>query len=117
LACPNTGVINCTAVTTSSWSSIAGVPVSLLGLLWALGMAALTLPRSWRTTAPWVDYARLYGAVAGAATVLYLVNVELFAVNAICLWCSAEHLLALALFAVVLASRALLRRDLQLARK
>ena len=28
LACPDTGIVNCTAVTTSSWSVIAGVPVA-----------------------------------------------------------------------------------------
>src|SRR5580704_16495474 len=44
LACPDQGVVNCTLVTTSSWSAIGGVPVALLGLLWALAMTGLTLP-------------------------------------------------------------------------
>ncbi len=117
LACPDTGVINCTAVTTSSWSSIAGVPVALLGLLWATAMVALTLPQSWRATPPWVDQARLVAAGAGALMVLYLVNIELFAVKAICLWCTGVHVTALALFAVVLAARPLLGRNVQLARQ
>jgi uncharacterized membrane protein len=37
----------------------------------------------------------------GALTVLYLVWVELFRVNAICLWCTAVHVVTLSLFAVV----------------
>ena len=32
LACPDTGIVNCTLVTTSSWSVILGVPLAVLGL-------------------------------------------------------------------------------------
>jgi uncharacterized membrane protein len=39
--------------------------------------------------------------------VLYLVYIELFRVGAICLWCSAIHVVAVALLGVVLAARAL----------
>jgi uncharacterized membrane protein len=110
LACPDTGVVNCTLVTTSSWSMVAGVPVAVLGLAWALGMTALSLPRTWRSTAPWVDTLRLVGVSAGGVMVLYLVYVELFRVGAICLWCTGVHLTALALLAVTLAARPLLAR-------
>jgi uncharacterized membrane protein len=105
LACPNTGIINCTAVTTSSWSVILGVPVALIGLLWALGMTALNSPRAWRSTARWMDTVRLAMSAAGAVMVLYLVYVELFRVDAICLWCTGVHLTAVALFAVILVAR------------
>lgn len=37
---------------------------------------------------------------------LYLVYVELFQVDAICLWCTAVHVLAFALFAVCLIGSA-----------
>ena len=106
LACPDTGIINCTAVTTSSWSVILGVPVALLGLLWALGMTALSTPWAWRSSRRWLDSARLALSGAGSAMVLYLVYVELFRVDAICLWCTGVHLTAVVLFAAVLAARA-----------
>jgi uncharacterized membrane protein len=106
LACPDTGIVNCTAVTTSQWSVLLGVPVALLGLLWALGMAALTSPWAWRSPVRWLTGARLALAGAGAAMVLYLVYIELFRVDAICLWCTGVHITAIALFAVILASRA-----------
>lgn len=114
LACPDKGVINCTLVTTSPWSVIAGVPVALLGLLWALGMVALTVPPAWRSGSVWLGRVRLAAAGAGALMVLYLVYVELFRVGAICLWCTGVHVTALALFGVVLAAGPLLRRDVQL---
>jgi uncharacterized membrane protein len=106
LACPDTGVVNCTLVTTSSWSVVLGVPVALLGLMWALAMAVLTTPWAWRAEAAWVDGARLALATAGAAMVVYLVYVELFRVGAICLWCTAVHVTAVGLFGVVLVARA-----------
>ncbi len=110
LACPDTGVVNCTLVTTSSWSVLLGVPVAVLGLAWSLVMVGLTLPWAWRTGSVALDRARTAAAALGALAVLYLVYVELFRIGAICLWCTAVHVLAVSLFAVVLASRTA-RRD------
>lgn len=107
LACPETGAINCVKVTTSSYATLLGVPVALLGLLFFVVMTGLCLPHAWRSRNPWVHRARLLGAVGGAVFVLYLVWVELFRVEAICLWCTAVHVLAVALFAVVALATAL----------
>ena len=106
LACPDTGIVNCTAVTTSSWSVILGVPVALIGLLWAASMTALNSSWAWRSSARWLDAARLVLSGAGALMVFYLVYVELFRVDAICLWCTGVHLTTIALFGVILAARA-----------
>jgi uncharacterized membrane protein len=106
LACPDTGVVNCTLVTTSPESVVFGIPLAVLGLVWAVAMTALCVPWAWRSRAEWVDRARLLGSAAGAAAVLYLVYTELFRIGAICLWCTAMHITAVALFGVVLAARA-----------
>jgi uncharacterized membrane protein len=105
LACPDTGLVNCALVTTSSWSAIAGVPLAVLGLGWAVVMTGVTVPWSWRSRALWLDRLRLGLSGAGAAMVLYLVYVELFRIGAICLWCTAMHVTAVCLFGVVLAAR------------
>jgi uncharacterized membrane protein len=105
LACPDTGIVNCTLVTTSSWSVLFGVPVAVLGLAWAVAMAGLTTPWAWRSSLTWVASLRLAGAAAGAAMVLYLVYVELFRIGAICLWCTGVHATAVILFGVILAAR------------
>jgi uncharacterized membrane protein len=105
LACPDTGIVNCTAVTTSTWSVFLGVPVALLGLLWALAMTALNSPWVWRSSARWLDSTRLAMSGTGAVVVLYLVYIELFRVDAICLWCTAVHFTAVALFALNLIAR------------
>jgi uncharacterized membrane protein len=111
LACPDTGVVNCTLVTTSSWSVVLGVPVAVLGLVWSIVMTGLTAPWTWRSGRVWIGRARVAVAGLGAAMVLYLIYVELFRIGAICLWCTAVHVLAVCLFGVVLAAGATGRHD------
>jgi uncharacterized membrane protein len=100
LACPESATINCVKVTSSQWSVIAGVPVAVLGLIYYVVMVALTAPPAWRIGA--LRPVRLVGAVAGVVMVIYLVYVELFDVNAICLWCTGVHIATVALFGTVL---------------
>ena len=108
-ACPDTGIVDCALVTTSSWSVVLGVPLAAIGLVWAIVVTALTVPWAWSPAAAWVDRLRRTVSGAGAATVLYLVHVGLFRIGAICLWCTAMHAAAVCLFAVVLVARATAR--------
>jgi len=112
LACPETGVVNCVKVTTSSYSTLVGVPVALLGLLFFAAMTLLCTPAAWRAPNPWVGRARLGGSVAGVVMVAYLVWAELFRIDAICLWCTVVHALTVALFAVLALAAALSPIDL-----
>ena len=98
--------MNCALVTTSSWSVVLGVPLAVVGLVWAVAMTGLSLPWAWGSGARWIDGTRLALSGAGAAIVLYLVYVELFRIGAICLWCTAMHVTAVGLFGIVLAARA-----------
>jgi uncharacterized membrane protein len=109
LACPDTGVVNCTLVTTSPESMVFGIPVAVIGLVWSVAMVGLCSPLAWRAQAEWVDRARLLATGAGALVVVYLVYTELFRIGAICLWCTAMHVTALALFGVVMGARAKVR--------
>jgi uncharacterized membrane protein len=106
LACPDSGIVNCALVTTSSWSVVLGVPIAVLGLVWAATMTALSVPWSWASGATWVDRMRLVVSGTGAGVVLYLVYLELFRIGAVCLWCTAMHITAVCLFGVVLVAHA-----------
>ena len=101
LACPETGVVNCQKVTTSAQSTVLGIPVALLGLLFFLTLVPACLPVAWRSGQPAVRWGRVVFALAGVGFVLYLIYAELFVLDAICLWCTAVHLIAVALFAVI----------------
>lgn len=105
LACSDSGVVNCLKVTTSAQSKVFGVPVAVLGLLYFVAMVPLCLPRAWAM--PAMERPRLAATAAGVAFVLYLLYAELFVIGSICLWCTAVHAVALALFGVVLFAGAL----------
>ncbi len=105
LSCPETGHINCTKVTTSAQSEIFGhIPVALAGLLYYVIMVALVTPWAWRAANPWIGRLRMAGAIAGLGMVCYLVFVEAVQLKAICLYCTAVHIITFLLFMVVLAA-------------
>ena len=99
LACSDNGAVNCLKVTTSKWSEIAGVPVAVAGLAFFLAMALLCAPTRFARD---LGLLRVVGAVVGIVMVLWLVYVELFEVDAICLWCTGVHVITLLLLAAVL---------------
>ena len=102
LACSSSRVVNCERVTTSAQSQVAGIPVALLGLVWFLAMAGLCSPWAWRSPAPWIRVVRQVAVWTAMVFVLWLVYAELFVIRAICLWCTVVHVLAFALFVIVL---------------
>jgi uncharacterized membrane protein len=107
LYCSDSGLVNCALVTTSKYSHPFGIPVAVAGLGWFLAMLVLCLPPMWRSGNPWVARLRLLGSLVGVGTVVWLVYVELFKLNAICLYCTAVHALTLVLFGVILFATAL----------
>jgi uncharacterized membrane protein len=100
LACPDTGALNCLKVTTSEQSAVFGIPVAVLGLVYFVIMLVASLPALWRSPRQEVRYGRLAFTAVGVLFVFYLVFAELFTLHALCLWCTAVHVLAVALFAV-----------------
>jgi uncharacterized membrane protein len=112
LACPETGRVNCAKVTSSRYSEIAGVPVALLGTLYFAALLPLLLPSAWASSAPaWLRHARTATAGLGVVMVLYLVWAEFYGVGAICLWCTAVHLITFVVFATVLFAEAMREVD------
>ncbi|MGN6129586.1 MAG: vitamin K epoxide reductase family protein [Nocardioidaceae bacterium] len=111
LACPDTGAINCVKVTTSSYSRVLGIPVAVLGVGYFAVMTLLCLPSVWRSSDPSIAWVRLLLSGVGLLFVLYLIWVELFRVDAICLWCTAVHALTVLLFGTLAVARALREPD------
>ena len=101
LVCSGQGFVDCAKVTTSRQSAVLGVPVAVLGLGWWIAMLALCLPAAWRSNRKWIHRSRLALAVAGVAFVLWLLYAEFVILGAVCLWCSVVHVLAFALFTLV----------------
>lgn len=98
LSCPRTTVFNCETVQHSPEAIIFGVPVAVLGLPFFVAMVALSLPFAWRIPSIRVAQLRLATSVVGLGFIFYLVYTELFTIRAICLWCSAVHILTFIIF-------------------
>jgi uncharacterized membrane protein len=99
-ACPATGAVNCEAVLSSPYAVIAGtaVPTSAAGIVWFAVSAAVWTRPFGRVQLAW--------SAAGVLAVLLLVFIEIVRIGAICLWCTAAHVLvvAIALIALTLVS-------------
>jgi uncharacterized membrane protein len=98
LACSDKGLINCAKVTTSSYSSQLGIPLAVVGLAFFAVMLAFQNPWAWRSVRGWVRFTRLGLAAGGAVTALWLIWVELFRLDAICVYCTVVHVLAIVIF-------------------
>lgn len=113
LACPQSATVNCEKVTTSAQSEFLGMPVALLGAVFFAAMATLCSPPAWRASSrtvhwvqwvqwgQWVHWVRALAALGGVGFVAWLVYAELFVIDAICLWCTTVHVLAVILFCFV----------------
>lgn len=102
LACPSTGFIDCAKVTSSSYSEIHGIPAAVLGLAFFLGMFVLQLPMLWKSKNPYIKNGRLIYSIAGLVSIFWFVYVEFHKLHAICLYCTAVHILTFLLFVTTL---------------
>jgi uncharacterized membrane protein len=99
------GSHGCERVQSSSYASVGGIPVALLGLVGYVAIAAALLAPG--------EQARLAAAalaVTGFGFSAYLTYLELFVIDAICQWCVASAVL-LTLLCVVTVWRLLVYDD------
>lgn len=101
LACSDRGLVDCAKVTTSAYSRILGLPVSDLGVAYFLVMAVLCSPWAWRSQHRGLRGLRLFAALAGVGLAVWLVYAELFLLDAICIYCTAVHIITALLFITV----------------
>ncbi|MFD5827174.1 vitamin K epoxide reductase family protein [Lentzea sp. NPDC060358] len=95
LLCSADAVVDCETVTTSEQSELFGVPVAFLGLAFFAFLTVICLPFAWRVDA--LRWVRLGAAGTGVLMVVYLVAAEFLIIGKICLWCTAVHVITLAL--------------------
>lgn len=101
LACSDKGLINCAKVTTSSYSKVLGIPVADIGLGYFIATAAICSPWAWRSSNRLLCGSRVLAALCGVASVIWLVYVELFRLDAVCLYCTLVHAITVLLFITI----------------
>jgi uncharacterized membrane protein len=87
----------CETVQTSDYSTIMGIPVSVLGLAYQLTILALVVTW-WRTGDRRALMATYALGLVGVAFAAYLVYLQLFVIGAVCTWCAAFDALVVAGF-------------------
>jgi len=91
--CEITSFVSCDRVLSSPYAKFLGIPTAMYGAVWfatASSTAFLAVDRK-----PALKLLVAWSA-AGVAGVAVLVYVELFLINAVCLLCTAAHVLILA---------------------
>ena len=78
----------CETVASSEYSAILGIPVAFLGLAFALALVGLAATW-WRRADRRVLLAAYGMLLLGTLFVAYLTYLELFVIEAICIWCVA----------------------------
>lgn len=92
LFCPETGIINCVAVVTSSYSVIFGIPLALYSLVW---FALAILFTQYKKTKPISGVWLLIG-IGGIAYSLF----SMYMLGKVCIYCSALDVLIVASIAL-----------------
>jgi uncharacterized membrane protein len=106
LGCSESGLVNCTKVTTSPQSYVFGIPVAVLGLAFYLFAAAIMSPWAWRAARRQIHLLRIAALVVGMGFVLYLIYAELFIIGSICLYCTSVHAITFVLFVLTVFAAA-----------
>ena len=96
--CSESGLVNCTRVTTSPESYVFGIPVAVLGLAFYVFAVAVMSPWAWRASRREIHLLRIASLVVGIGFVLYLIYAELFIIGSICLYCTSIHAITFVLF-------------------
>jgi uncharacterized membrane protein len=87
IACGGLG--GCETVQNSEYATLVGIPVALLGILFCAGLLALAVWRLARLplAEEWGPLAAFSLTLTGVAFSAYLTYIELFVLEAICVWC------------------------------
>ncbi|HTQ93224.1 MAG TPA: vitamin K epoxide reductase family protein [Streptosporangiaceae bacterium] len=104
--CSESGLVNCTKVTTSPESYVFGIPVAVLGLAFFVFAVAIMSPWAWQSARREVHLVRIASMVVGIGFVLYLIYAELFIIGSICLYCTSVHVITFVLFVLTVFAAA-----------
>ena len=104
--CSESGLVNCTKVTTSPQSYVFGIPVAVLGLAFYLFAVAIMSPWAWQAARREIHLLRIASLVVGIGFVLYLIYAELFIIGSICLYCTSVHAITFVLFVLTVIAAA-----------
>ncbi len=96
----------CSTVQKSEWSTVAGVPVALMGLLAYIALLVCALT-PWQISVLGAFFVSLLGVLLSS----WLTALELFQIHAICEWCVSSALVVVVAFGFSIARLVIFQRE------
>ncbi|KKR16008.1 MAG: hypothetical protein UT77_C0010G0022 [Candidatus Daviesbacteria bacterium GW2011_GWC2_40_12] len=93
VVCP-TGA-GCDIVRASPYSSFLGISIPILGVIFYLGMAVLSVLYSQKSFQKIIFKLHLLGSLVGIGFGVYLTYLEIYVIRAICFWCVASFIISM----------------------
>ena len=87
----------CETVASSPYSRINGIPVAVFGVMLSLFLMTAALAW-WKTGYTWLLAAHYVGSLVGVIFETYFTYLELFVIDAICIWCATYFVTLLVRF-------------------
>jgi uncharacterized membrane protein len=89
----------CETVASSPYSRVFGIPVAVFGVMLSLFLMTAALAW-WRTGYTWLLASHYVGSLVGVLFETYFTYLELFVIDAICIWCATYFVTLLVRFAL-----------------
>ena len=103
IVCP-TG-IGCDIVRASPYSNFFGIPIPILGVIFYLTMAVLSVIHTHELPRKLIRKLQLLIAVAGVGFGVYLTFLEGFVIKAFCFWCVLSFIISIIILLAIIAAR------------
>lgn len=95
----------CDIVRASPYAYIFGIPIPLLGLVFYLAMAILSVVHSHDFPTKLVRKLQLLVGFSGVGFGIYLTYLEAYVIKAFCFWCVTSFIISLAIITALLAPK------------
>ena len=95
----------CDIVRTSSYSSFLGISIPILGIIFYLTMAILSVVHSHYLSKEAVRKLQLLVTAIGVVFGVYLTFLEAFVIKAFCFWCILSFIISFAVLLLILLGR------------
>ena len=97
--------VGCDIVRASPYSNFFGIPIPILGVIFYLTMAILSVVHTHELPRKLIKKLQLFIAVVGVGFGTYLTFLEGFVIKAFCFWCVLSFIISVAILLLILTPR------------
>lgn len=95
----------CDIVRASQYSHFLGISIPILGVIFYLAMAIISVVHSHQLPAKLIHRLKLLAALVGVIFGVYLTFLEAFVIGAYCFWCVTSFIISIVILGLILVAR------------